>query len=554
MTKQTNRLLLVGVKAWIFIGMLSFSAAALAEAADESQSVAWWIEQALESFREIDDKSTLSEASSAIVYPLIRNGRLNDAEHAAKHVLNLQKRVYAQVAVAKQYLSQGDEAKYLALMHELELLVLQSDKKSPSNFLTSHLLRQYTESKHVAEAVAFAAQLPGGFQQSGAYQEIANGLAQRGALQAAYQLMDEHAPKKWSQGAAVGIAYEVARTGRIAETETAIMRLKEVKHRDATYRNLAKALAKVELPAEGVTADQMELAKQNAEKIIDPVVRSQTLAGIVAKQVRTEQDEIVLESMLAAADTREQKQAVLQRLCEVFVQQKKVTEAEETILRMLKAIETAPREAAKSKFGIYGDTSEVARAKLLYASTAILLAEQGDPQASRQRLKWATLAYEEIPEAAFLVKVQTLPTLVRAYLQAGDQVGARQVVTKRVPQAKSAFQKSILATLLIEAGDFESARQLAGPLGADPTGADPTVGHALGRVASAFVQAGQFADGQQLLKTLDPTGSGQEAYRVVARGMVDGGQIAELKQWLPKMPSPAARVQACLGAINGLSQ
>jgi hypothetical protein len=36
--------------------------------------------------------------------------------------------------------------------------------------------------------------------------------------------------------------------------------------------------------------------------------------------------------------------------------------------------------------------------------------------------------------------------------------------------------------------------------------------------------------------------------------MVDGGQIADLKQWLPKMPSPAARVYACQGAINGLVQ
>ena len=258
---MTNRSSLIPFVALTSIFVLSLSATAAEEEANVSQSVDWWIEQALNSLSEIDDKNALSGASHALVYPLIRNSRLDEATRVAKGGINVQKRMYVQTAVAKQYLEQGDEAKYLALMHELVMLVLQSDKKSPSNFLTSPLLTQYTESRHTTEAVAFAAQLPDKFQQSGAYQNIANGLAKQGKLHEAYRLIDEHSPKEWSQNAAVGIAYEVARTGRAEDTETAIKRLQEVKHRDNTYMNLAKALAKVELHAEPVAADQVELTK-----------------------------------------------------------------------------------------------------------------------------------------------------------------------------------------------------------------------------------------------------------------------------------------------------
>jgi thioredoxin-like negative regulator of GroEL len=226
-----------------------------------------------------------------------------------------------------------------------------------------------------------------------------------------------------------------------------------------------------------------------------------------------------------------------------------VVEAEDIIDRIVKTIETTPRESLTSKFGIYGDKSEIAGAKLLYANTATLLAEQGDKRASLKRLEWATLAYNEIPEAAFLVKVQALPTLIRAYVKSGNKEGARRILTKRVPHTKSAFQKSSVATLFIHAGDFESAMHLSKRLGSDPT-----TGHSLGRIASSFIQAGEFAAAKDLLATLSPTSDDQEAYRVAARGMVDGGQIAELKQWLPEMPSPAARVYACQGAINGLVQ
>ncbi len=545
---MTNRSLLIPFVALVSVFVLFPSVTASAEEVNASQSVDWWIEQALNSLSEIDDKNALSGASHAIVYSLIRNGRLDEATRVAKDVINLQKRVYVQTAVAKEYLKQGDEAKYLALMHELVMLVPQSDKKPPSNFPTSHLLTQYTESGHITEAVAFAAQLPGKFQQSGAYQNIANGLAQQGKLHEAYQLIDEHSPKEWSQNAAVGIAYAVARAGRVEETENAIKRLQEVKHRDNTYMNLAKALA-VELHTEPVAVDQVELAKQYAAKIVDPVLRSKTLAEISAKQVRNEKDVATLESMLARADTREQQQAIQRRLHEVFIEKKMIVEAEETIGRMLRTIETTPRDPMKSKFGIYGDKSEIAGVKLLYVKTAILLAEQGDEQASHKRLKWATLAYNEMPEAAFLVKVQALPTLIRAYVKSGDKEGARKILIKRIADTKSAFQKSSLATLLIHAGDIESAMQLSKQMGSGPT-----AGYSLGRVASSFIQAGEFASAKELLETLNPTSDEQEAYRVVARAMVDGGQIVELKQWLPKMPSPAARVYACQGAINGLAQ
>ena len=120
---------------------------------------------------------------------------------------------------------------------------------------------------------------------------------------------------------------------------------------------------------------------------------------------------------------------------------------------------------------------------------------------------------------------------------------------KRVPTAKSAFDKSSLATLFIHAEDVESAMQLSKQIGSDPT-----TGYSLGRIASSFIQTGELDSAKELLEALPPTSDAQEAYRVVARGMVDGGKIAELKQWLSKMPSPAARVYACQGAINGLAQ
>ena len=149
-----------------------------------------------------------------------------------------------------------------------------------------------------------------------------------------------------------------------------------------------------------------------------------------------------------------------------------------------------------------------------------------------------------IPEAAFLVKVQALPTLIRAY---GNKEGARRILAKRVPYIKSAFQKSSVAALFILAGDFESAMHLSKQLSSDPT-----KGHSLGRIASSLIQAGEFAAAKELLAHLVPKAMTKR--RVAARGMVDGGQMDELKQWLPTMPSPDARVYACQGAINGLVQ
>jgi len=535
---MTNRSRLSSHVLLIAVMTACLTATAASDEAKKRESADSWLDQAREHVNTIEDAKLLSDANHDLAYVLGRNDRLADAIGVAEKVLKAQKRVYAQTFVAKRHLAREQKDKYLAEMQRIERFALKANRESGNIYIDSHLVRAYVESGHVAEATRFAGEIPDQYHRGHAIQSIAGELAKLGKLDDAYRVIAQ-SPVVHRQNANARIAYAVARTGNVDDVLTAIKRLTRDKQRDNTYSNLVKAL---------VAADRLAEAEQYAKKIVNPIQRA-TAIGLVSSKFSENETIEALNARIAAADSREEKLALYQRLVDVHVEAGKIDEAESAIEAMVQVIETFPREAATSKFGVSNDEAAKAQAKSLYLKTAAFLTKRGDADAGRQRIAWARKAILEMPEASGLLKMMLVPTLIGAQIEAGDLVGARKTLDDIELDFSRSQAASRVAVALIKAKNHEMAVDVADRI-THSTGK----GRAVGAVAAEWIRGGQLGSAKTLLNKLGTSSEDVEAYREVGKTMTELGRGGELQQWIAEMPTAAARVYACIGAAESFSK
>ena len=98
-----------------------------------------------------------------------------------------------------------------------------------------------------------------------------------------------------------------------------------------------------------------------------------------------------------------------------------------------------------------------------------------------------------------------------------------------------------LAIAYIHELDMQKAREVA-----DSITATLGRGSQIGAVAAEFITANEPFLAQELLAKLGETEEDAQAYRKVARAMIQKGLNADLVKWLETAPSPMARAYACM--------
>ena len=75
---------------------------------------------------------------------------------------------------------------------------------------------------------------------------------------------------------------------------------------------------------------------------------------------------------------------------------------------------------------------------------------------------------------------------------------------------------------------------------------------ASGEIATALVKKGSIDKAKQILSEMGNSPKETEAYRRTARVFVETQHSKELADWLEKIPSPQAKVAACIGAVDAI--
>ncbi len=75
---------------------------------------------------------------------------------------------------------------------------------------------------------------------------------------------------------------------------------------------------------------------------------------------------------------------------------------------------------------------------------------------------------------------------------------------------------------------------------------------AFGEIASAFVKNGELNEAKKMLLLLGDSSKEAEAYRRTATAFIEAGYSKELADWLIEIPTPQARVFACIGAVDSI--
>ncbi len=221
------------------------------------KSADWWRTMAVRYADQIADAETRAETHYQLVYVRARTGDLDGARVSATQVKNPQLRVYAHCFLAKQYKKMGNEK---ACRSELQQ-ARQGATGSRSNFVLSGVIRPSVELGYPAEALSFAAEIPGQSQQRCAFREIAAILAEQGKLHEAHDVVKQHLPPTWSESAVSMMANACASKLHIEDTQKLIGQLTNDNYRDRAYTNLTDAL---------VRAGRHGEAAQFADRISDP--------------------------------------------------------------------------------------------------------------------------------------------------------------------------------------------------------------------------------------------------------------------------------------------
>jgi hypothetical protein len=258
-----------------------------------------------------------------------------------------------------------------------------------------------------------------------------------------------------------------------------------------------------------------------------------------------EEDPETIEARIAAAPTREEKLPIYMTLVRKHAADGKIAEAEAAIEAMIAVIEAAPRPAEPSKFGKADDQLGIIFAKALHLEIARELSKSGDAVAAREQVAKASDAILGIPKEAGLGKSFALLGLVAAHIDVGDLEAARRMVEQMPDDYDRNMAAKQVVQALAKSGDVAAAiavaKHVTHPLGR---------GRTVGEIAGELIHAGELMSAKMLLAGLSAAAENVQGYREVGTAMTASGNEAELSDWLPQMPSAAARAYACLGAAE----
>ncbi len=506
-------------------------------AVGNSDSISWWLEYAVQQANTITDLDCKNEIYGHLGRAQALAGDVDGANTSASAILKLNKRIYAYTFAAKTFYKQGNGSGYKKSIEQARSAALSDMSIASRIFMNSNVVRTYLDCNDVNGAKSYAESITDQRQTQRAYQKIAAHLAHNGNAEDAYAIVNKIIKESGKEIALVEIAETCIREENLVVAEQIVQRLTGSKHQDRVLQKLGIAFAE---------KGSVKKARSVAETISNSKHKSSVIAAIAKYQINS--DDIDLGKKTAQEVVyRDHKTAVYSLIAEKQADAGKIDSAVTTIETMSKMIDDTPMAADKSKFGEFDDSYKKGMAETIYLRVAKNSAEKGDMEGYNKYIAKAIAGVKEINVIPLLWKGTVFVKIVEAQLETGDIEGAKKTAKEIDDELNFSFALYNIVKAQLEKDDIVGAiatyREITDTMNKS---------FACGQIASAFVKKGKIAEAKKILLNLGNSSRESEAYRQTASVFVEMGYTKELANWIDKIPTPQARVCACLGAVDGI--
>jgi hypothetical protein len=243
-----------------------------------------------------------------------------------------------------------------------------------------------------------------------------------------------------------------------------------------------------------------------------------------------------------AANRREKLEA-FQSLMMRSLQMKSIDSLERSIEEAIKVIELNPLPDKSSKFGTYGDLSEIARIRIAHLYIASKLADEGMNEQAARQLALVDPLIDPLPEQSALVKWELQWLRIHVLLQLNRLDEAIQHLnTIKTPLILSRAAAEI-AAYQIKNGQVESGLKMA-----EQIGNELGSGENKGKVAIALFEHGDGDIAVQYINQVGESGEAMNAFMSLARYWAEAGDTVRLESTFASIKSAAGRTHYATSA------
>lgn len=500
-------------------------------------SISWWLEYAVQQTDTITDLNCKDDIWGNLGRAQALAGDVDGANASASAISRLNKRIYVYTFAAKTFYKQGNMSGYKKSIEQAKSAALSDMSIASQIFMNSNVVRAYLDCNDVDGAKSYAESITDHRQMQQAYKKIAAYLASNNDIENTNAIVDNITNESGKESALVEIAETCIREANLSVAEQMAGRLTGSKYQDRVLEKLGVAFAE---------KGNVKKARSVAETISDSKHKSSVIAAIAKYQINS--GDINLGKKTAQEVVyRDHKTAVYSLIAEKQARAGKIDSAVATIKTMSKMIDDTPMAADKSKFGEFDDSFKKGMAETVYLHVAKNLAVKGDMEGYNKYIAKAIAGVKEINDVP-IWKGVVFVKIVEAQVEAGDIEGAKKTAKEITDELNLSWGLYNILKAQLEKDDIAGAiatyQQITYTM---------TKSFACRQIASAFVKKGEIAEAKQILSALGNSSREAEAYRGTAKVFVEMGYTEELANWLiNEMPSPQARVCACIGAVDGI--
>ena len=542
-TISQNFVLLISLTLITFCSAIAETIPQTNAAIDNFDSISYWVEYAVKQVDTITDPNCKNDVCGHLSRIQAKIGDVNGANASASAISNKQKRVYAHIAAAKTCYEHGDMSCYQKSIEQAKLAALSEKSMEACIFINSAMINAYLDcndvngAKFYTETLRDNPEAPKGYHDvEMAYRGIAAYLAWNGNVKDANLIVNDNIKASGKDAALVEIAETCVRKNNIAIAEQFAERITSVNLKDRVYAKIGIALAE---------SGDLKKAYTAAKIITDSTYKSSVIAAIAKHQIAS--GDIDLGEKTAEDITyRNHKIAVYTQIAEKQADAGKIDSAVAIIEMMTKMISDTPMSADKSKFGTFDDSFKKGLVETVYLSAAKASARAGDIANYNKYIAKATEGVKEINDVP-IWKGTVFTRIVDAQLEAGDIEGAKKTANEIKEELNLSWALFNIVQAQLKKGDIEGA--VATSMEITDT---MNKSFACGEIASAFVKKGEIADAKKILLNMGNSSWEAQSYRRAAEAFVETGHAEDLANWLNEIPSPQARVYACIGAVDGI--
>jgi tetratricopeptide (TPR) repeat protein len=490
-----------------------------------------WIDRASESAGEITDPEQQSIVNDPLARALARSGEVVNALAVAKGIADPLPKMYVLTAIAEAARKTGNKE----VCQQAVDAAKQDALDNAGPFHTSAYIDLCFAAGMPDAAMEYADELFKSDRDSTHYQKLVEGFAASGDVAAAEKLLDakqlgDYGKYYLVQGLTAAKKYDEAIqvAGSIGEQHPA----------DRSHSHIATALAH-----EG----QEEKALEQAAMVRDSLKRS-VLQGEISLFSSKNDSVDQLRKRFAAANTRDMKTRLLNPLVWKLMEIDAFDEAEMAIDEAVKYVANDPRKTSASKFGVYGDDSELVFLRAAHLTIAKKLIEVGKKDEAAMQVAKIEPLYDALSEEAALIKWPLAPQLVAVLVQLGELERAKT----KLEEIKTPFTRNQAAVPIavhyIKAGDVEKGLELV----TANDSKDEHHGSEYNDVALALLESVSVARAAEFLESLSETEGHGRAVRDTARELVESKRLDKLEELYAAVKSPFVRTLLATEAANRL--